>query len=150
MQRSSVTPTMESSASWINSPMLARSLRWPSALRKQGSWHAQDALSSHTIVIKDSRLATVDNFRYLGSLTSSNVSLDAEINARIGNRATVVSKLQKRVWENKTLTLNTKMKAYRPVSSASSSTIAKHRLHMPNRRPSWMSSTWDVSAKYWA
>ncbi|KAJ8019050.1 hypothetical protein HOLleu_42612 [Holothuria leucospilota] len=65
-----------------------------------------------TIAINDSRLVTVDNFRYLGSLISSNVNLDAEINARIGRAATVMSKLRKRVWENKHLTLNTKMKVY--------------------------------------
>ncbi|KAJ8036281.1 hypothetical protein HOLleu_20210 [Holothuria leucospilota] len=46
------------------------------------------------IAVTDSRLATVDNFRYLGSSISSNVSLDAEINARIGNAATVMSMLQ--------------------------------------------------------
>ena len=73
---------------------------------------AQDAPSPPIITINDSRLASVDNFRYLGSLISSNLSLDAEINARIGNAATVMSKLQKRVWENKNLTLNTKMKVY--------------------------------------
>ncbi|PIK34030.1 hypothetical protein BSL78_29151 [Apostichopus japonicus] len=72
----------------------------------------QDAPIPPTISINDSRLETVDNFRYLGSIISSNVSLDAEINARIGNAAAVMSKLQKRVWENKNLTLNTKMKVY--------------------------------------
>ncbi|KAJ8044653.1 hypothetical protein HOLleu_07445 [Holothuria leucospilota] len=41
---------------------------------------AQDAPSPPTIAINDSRLATVNNFRYLGSLISSNVSLDADIN----------------------------------------------------------------------
>jgi len=64
------------------------------------------------ITIDDSTLATVDNFRYLGSLISSNLSLDAEINVRIGKAATVMSKLTKRVWENRNLTLNTKLKVY--------------------------------------
>ncbi|PIK57594.1 hypothetical protein BSL78_05502 [Apostichopus japonicus] len=72
----------------------------------------QDAPIPPTISVNDSRLETVDNFRYLGSIISSNVSLDAEINARIGNAAAVMSKLQNRVWENKKLTLNTKMKVY--------------------------------------
>ncbi|PIK38958.1 hypothetical protein BSL78_24204 [Apostichopus japonicus] len=70
----------------------------------------QDAPIPPTISVNDSRLETVNNFRYLGSIISSNVSLDADINARIGNAAVVMSKLQKRVWENKNLTLNTKMK----------------------------------------
>ncbi|PIK42917.1 hypothetical protein BSL78_20220 [Apostichopus japonicus] len=72
----------------------------------------QDAPILPTISNNDSRLETVDNFRYLGSIISNNVSLDAEINARIGNAAAVMSKLQKRVWGNKNLTLNTKMKVY--------------------------------------
>ena len=46
------------------------------------------------------------------SLVSDNLSLDAEIIARIGKAASVMSKLTKRVWENKNLTLNTKLKVY--------------------------------------
>ncbi|KAJ8046879.1 hypothetical protein HOLleu_05708 [Holothuria leucospilota] len=74
---------------------------------------AQNAPSPPAIVINSFRLATVNNFRYLGSSISSNVSLDAEINAHMHN-AYICSmyKLQKREWENKNLTLNTKMKVY--------------------------------------
>ncbi|XP_071810760.1 uncharacterized protein [Apostichopus japonicus] len=57
----------------------------------------QDAPIPPIISVNDFRLETVDNFRYLGSIISSNVSLDAEINAGIGNAAAVMSKLQKRV-----------------------------------------------------
>ncbi|PIK57614.1 hypothetical protein BSL78_05522 [Apostichopus japonicus] len=79
---------------------------------KKTEYMTQDAPIPPTISVNDSRLETVDNFRYLGSIISSNVSLDAEINARIGNAAAVMSKLQRRVWENKNLTLSTKMKVY--------------------------------------
>ncbi|XP_077863023.1 uncharacterized protein LOC144345463 [Saccoglossus kowalevskii] len=40
------------------------------------------------------------------------MSLDAEINPRIGKATGVRSKLTKRVWENKILTLSTKLKVY--------------------------------------
>ena len=48
-----------------------------------------------------------------GSHISDNLSLDTEINARIGKAAIVMSKLTKIVWENKNLTLNTQLKVYK-------------------------------------
>ena len=45
---------------------------------------AQDAPSPPSISIGDSQLANVSNFKYLGSLISDNLSLEAEISARIG------------------------------------------------------------------
>ena len=49
--------------------------------------------------------SVVDNFKYLGSTISSNLSLDVEINARIGKAATVMANLNKRVWQNINLTM---------------------------------------------
>ena len=54
----------------------------------------------------------IDNFKYLGSTISSYLSLDVEINARIGKAATVMAKLNKRVWQNINLTMNTRLKSY--------------------------------------
>ena len=54
----------------------------------------------------------VDNFKYLESTISSNLSLDVEINARIRKAATVMAKLNKRVWQNINLTMNTRLKVY--------------------------------------
>ena len=45
---------------------------------------AQDAEIPPSIYIDGSNLSVVDNFKYLGSTISSNLSLDVEINARIG------------------------------------------------------------------
>ena len=53
-----------------------------------------------------------ENLRQLGSLISSRASLDAEISACIEKVATVMSKLNSRVWENKSLSLQTKLKAH--------------------------------------
>ena len=73
---------------------------------------AQDAEIPPSIYIDGSNLSVVDNFKYLGSTISSNLSLDVEINARIGKAATVMAKLNKRVWQNINLTMNTRLKVY--------------------------------------
>ncbi|XP_077861965.1 uncharacterized protein LOC144343121 [Saccoglossus kowalevskii] len=62
---------------------------------------AQDPQIPPSIQIDDSQLTVVDNFRHLDSNISQNLSLDAEINARIGKPTGVMSKLTKRVWETK-------------------------------------------------
>ena len=52
----------------------------------------------------------INDFTYLGSNISNNLSLDTEINRRIGKAACTMVKLTKRVRENKMLTENTKMR----------------------------------------
>lgn len=64
------------------------------------------------ITIGEHALEVVDNFTYLGSCISSNLSLDSELNVRIGKAATAMARLEKRVWDNSLLTINTKMKVY--------------------------------------
>lgn len=54
----------------------------------------------------------VDDFTYLGSTISSNLSLDVELNTRIGKAATAMAHLNKIVWSNAILTTNTKMRVY--------------------------------------
>ena len=73
---------------------------------------AQDAEIPPSIYVEGSKLSVVDNFKYLGSTISSNLSLDVEMNARIGKAATVMTKLNKRVWQNIHLTMNTRLKVY--------------------------------------
>ncbi|XP_045449679.1 uncharacterized protein LOC123658286 [Melitaea cinxia] len=57
-------------------------------------------------------LAVVNKFAYLGSTVSNNLSLDAEIDIRIGKAATTFGQLNTRVWKNKHLTTRTKMIVY--------------------------------------
>ncbi|KAI0208446.1 hypothetical protein LSAT2_006873, partial [Lamellibrachia satsuma] len=64
------------------------------------------------VKINDYTLEVVEDFTYLGSNISNNLSLDKEINRRIGKAACTMAKLTKRVWENKMLTENTKMRIY--------------------------------------
>ena len=71
-----------------------------------------------TISLKKTSIIHIDNynlevvsaFTYLGLTMSSNLSLEPELSRRIGKASSVMSRLSKRVWENKKLTLNTKMK----------------------------------------
>ena len=54
----------------------------------------------------------VQQFTYLGSTISDNLSLDAEISKRIGKAATTLGRLTTRAWENPKLTIPTKMAVY--------------------------------------
>ena len=57
-------------------------------------------------------LEAVNHFTYLGSTISNNISLDAEIDKRIGKAATTLARLTSRVWENPKLTIKTKVAVY--------------------------------------
>lgn len=70
---------------------------------------AQGSIEPPVILLADKPLEVVDQFCYLGSTVSNNLSLDAEINIRIGKAATMFGKLSTRVWNNKYLTAKTKM-----------------------------------------
>ncbi|CAB3257715.1 unnamed protein product [Arctia plantaginis] len=65
-----------------------------------------------SILLDGNSLEVVDDFCYLGSTVSSNLSLDAEINIRIGKASTMFEKLGGRVWYNMHLTIKTKMIVY--------------------------------------
>ena len=51
----------------------------------------QNAEIPFSIYVDGFNLSVVDNFKYLGLTISSNLSLDVEINARIGKAATVIN-----------------------------------------------------------
>ncbi|XP_037784721.1 uncharacterized protein LOC119580695 [Penaeus monodon] len=57
----------------------------------------QDVSSTPSIIIGDYTLEVVQDFTYLGSTISSNLSLDAELDKRIGKAATATACLAKRV-----------------------------------------------------
>lgn len=65
------------------------------------------------IKVNGEELEVVHQFQYLGSTTSDTLSLDTEINKRIGKASSTLSKLTKRVWNNKHLTIPTKMNVYK-------------------------------------
>ena len=72
----------------------------------------QDVSSTPSISIGDYILEVVDEFVYLGSTISSNLSLDNELNTKIGKASTAMARLATRVWDNSILTTNTMMKVY--------------------------------------
>ena len=72
----------------------------------------QDVPSPPAVRIDNEELEVSDHFTYLASTITSNLSLDAELDKRIAKAAAVMAQLSKRVWTNKQLTLNTKLKVY--------------------------------------
>ena len=64
------------------------------------------------ISINNYTLEVVHQFVYLGSTICDNVSLDAEINKRIGKAATTMARLTERVWNNNMLTNTTKVAVF--------------------------------------
>ena len=65
-----------------------------------------------SITIDDYELDAVHQFTYLGSTITDNLSLDAEIDKRIGKAARTHARLTTRVWTNPKLTVKTKMAVY--------------------------------------
>ena len=55
----------------------------------------------------------VHEFVYLGSTITDNLSIDIELNKRIGKAITTLSRLTKLVWSNNGLTEHTKVNVYR-------------------------------------
>jgi hypothetical protein len=58
-----------------------------------------------TLFIDNRELEVVDQFTYLGSTVNNKLSLDQEINIRVGKAVTTINRLTKRVWVNRKLTL---------------------------------------------
>ena len=82
-----------------------------SVSRRPRSWGKMSAVLQ-TSTSATTHWRVVDEFVYLGSTISSNLSLDTELNARIGKASTAMARLATRVWDNSMLTTNTKMKVY--------------------------------------
>ena len=72
----------------------------------------QGIVSPPSINIDNVTLDAVDRLTYLGSTIDSNLSLDAEINIRVAIAAAVMSKLNRRVWQDNNLTQMTKLRVY--------------------------------------
>ena len=73
---------------------------------------AQDSSSPPVITIENEILDVVESFTYLGSKISSSLSIDEEINTRIGKAAASMAKVNKRILENTKLTIKTKLCVY--------------------------------------
>lgn len=67
---------------------------------------------NHQFTINDTTLDRVNKFTYLGSTMTSNATLDQEISVRLGKAASTFGRLSKRVWNNKQLSICTKVRVY--------------------------------------
>ena len=72
----------------------------------------QDTEALLVITIDDYELDAVSQFIYLGSTITDNLSLDAEIDKRIGKAASTLARLTARVWTSPKLSVKTKMAVY--------------------------------------
>ena len=72
----------------------------------------QDVSEVPRISIGDCTLEMDEEFTYLSSKMSSNLSLEAEIGKRTSKAASAISRLSKRVWENDKLTTKTDILVY--------------------------------------
>ena len=72
----------------------------------------QDTEAPPVIPIDDYELDAVCQFTYLGSTITDNLSLDAEINKRIGKAASTLARLTARVWTSPKLSIKRKMAVY--------------------------------------
>jgi hypothetical protein len=64
------------------------------------------------ISIEGNTLDVVEDFTYLGSSITSTLSMEKEIATRIGKAASVMAKLNQRVWNNSQITDRTKITVY--------------------------------------
>ena len=72
----------------------------------------QDIPAPPVITIDDYELKVIHQFTYLGSTITDNLSLDPEIDKRIGKADTTLTRLTSRVWTNPKLTVKTKLAVY--------------------------------------
>ena len=72
----------------------------------------QEGTPNPSIRLDSKTLESVTKFCYLGSVMTSSVTLDEEINTRIGKAGTSIGKLSQRAWNTKMLTTRTKVRIY--------------------------------------
>ena len=84
----------------------------PTISLKKTNVLVQDTMKLPAITIDDYELDVVEQFTYLGSTNTNDLSLDTEIDKRIRKAATTLARLTSRVWTNLKLTVKTKMVVY--------------------------------------
>ncbi|KAK3701291.1 hypothetical protein RRG08_066784 [Elysia crispata] len=92
------------------SPMPARSLGIISL--KKTNVIAQCTETPPSSTIDGYNLKVVQNFFYLGSIISSSLSIDSDINSRVAKAATVMANLNQHEWKNSRRTEKTSLRVY--------------------------------------
>ena len=73
---------------------------------------AQGVEKQPSVTISEYVLEAVNAFVYLGSTLTDNLTMELELNRRIGKAATTYARLSKRVWTNNKLSVHTKVQVY--------------------------------------
>jgi len=66
-----------------------------------------------TIMAGETALPVVDKFCYLGSTLSSNANIDDDITSRISKASKSFGRLTKRLWDDRGISLSTKVDVYK-------------------------------------
>ena len=64
------------------------------------------------MTINGCQLEAVEHFTYLGSNINNNLYIDSDLDIRISKASTTLVRFSKRVWNNKKLTIRTKITVY--------------------------------------
>ena len=64
------------------------------------------------IIVNGQELESVDNFAYLGSTINRGLTIEQELQTRIGRAASIFKSLRERAWHKKYLTIRTKCRIY--------------------------------------
>ena len=124
------------------------------SLKKQTNIVGQDTEALPVITIDDYELDVVCQFTYLGSVINANLSLDTEIDKRIGKVASTVARLKTRLWANPELSMKTEdgSESTMPALPAHCCMKARHRLHIPGgiEYSTAPRTTWEKSVVLWA
>ena len=72
----------------------------------------QDIKEIPSLFIHTYKLEVIHEFVYMASTITDNLSIDSELNKRIGKAAMTLSRLTKRVWSNNKLSDHTKVNIY--------------------------------------
>ncbi|XP_076467574.1 uncharacterized protein LOC143298579 [Babylonia areolata] len=67
------------------------------------------------IYIDGHQLNAVEHFTYLGSIISNDATISKDVDHRLSKSSSSFGRLQKRVWQNHSLRLSTKIQVYRAV-----------------------------------
>ena len=123
------TPRKNSSRWTASHRPVIKSFRLTISLKKTDVL-AEDTEAAPVINIDYYELDAVCQFTYVGSTITNSLSLDADIEKRIGKAASTLACITAQVWTSPKLSVKTRMAATMPVLPAHCCKAARHGLHI--------------------